>query len=148
MLTYPGPMVYDGQIFLQNESLVKRKPKGIEQGVTTTAAISLWREKYTFADSLAHSGIMTMIDATHAIVHNKVMIMDGETVFTGSFNFARTAEEKNDENLLVIRDKLLGERYRVIWQEQAQHSEIYAGKRRWILLLTSCNRRGTDFDRG
>lgn len=40
------------------------------------------REKYTSADFLAHSGIITMIDAAHAIAHNKVMIIDGETVFT------------------------------------------------------------------
>lgn len=126
MLTYPGPMVYDGQIFLQNESTVKRKPKGIEQGVPTTLAISLWREKYTSADSLAHSGIMTMIDAAHSIAHNKVMIMDGETVITGRFNFAKAVEEKNAQNLLVIRDRFLGSRYRLNWQEQAQHSEVYA----------------------
>jgi phosphatidylserine/phosphatidylglycerophosphate/cardiolipin synthase-like enzyme len=27
------------------------------------------------------------IDAVHAIAHNKIMIIDGETVITGSFNF-------------------------------------------------------------
>ena len=69
-----------------------------------------------------------MIDAAHAIAHNKVMTIDGETVVTGSFNFTRAAEEKNAENLLEIRDKFLGARYRVNWQEQAQHSEVYAGK--------------------
>jgi phosphatidylserine/phosphatidylglycerophosphate/cardiolipin synthase-like enzyme len=31
------------------------------------------------------------------------MIIDGETVITGSFNFTKAAEENNAENLLVIR---------------------------------------------
>jgi len=56
------------------------------------------------------------------------MIIDGETVITGSFNFTRAAEEKNAENLLAIRDKNLAVRYAENWQEHAQHSEVYAGK--------------------
>ncbi len=85
-------------------------------------------EKYTSADLLAHSGIITMIDAAPAIAHNRVMIIGGETVFTGSFNFARAAEEKNAETLFVIRDKFLAARYTGIWQEHVQHSEVHAGK--------------------
>ena len=58
------------------------------------------------------------------------MIIDGETVITGSFNFTKAAEEKNAENLLVIQDKNLAERYTENWQEHAQHSEVYSGKGR------------------
>lgn len=61
----------------------------------------------------------------YAIAHNKVMVIDGETVITGSFNFTKAAEENNAENLLIIRDKKLGERYTKNWQEHAQHSEVY-----------------------
>ncbi len=57
------------------------------------------------------------------------MIVEGETVLTGSFNFAKAAEEKNAEKVLVIRDKNLTERYAEIWQEHAQYSEIYAAGR-------------------
>jgi phosphatidylserine/phosphatidylglycerophosphate/cardiolipin synthase-like enzyme len=87
-------------------------------------------QKYSSADFLANSGIPTKIDTVHAIAHNKVMVIDGETVITGSFNFTRAAEEKNAENLLVIRDKALAAKYLKNWQEHAQHSEVYAGKRR------------------
>jgi phosphatidylserine/phosphatidylglycerophosphate/cardiolipin synthase-like enzyme len=58
------------------------------------------------------------------------MIIDGETVITGSFNFTKAAEENNVENLLVIRDKNLAERYIKNWQEHAQHSEVYTGRGR------------------
>jgi len=50
-----------------------------------------------------------MIDAAHAISHNELMIVDSETVVTESFNFTRAAEEKNAENLLIIKDKDLAE---------------------------------------
>ena len=52
-------------------------------------------EKYSEADFLKHSGIPTVIDAQHAIAHNKVIIIDGYVVLTGSFNFSRAAEEHN-----------------------------------------------------
>ena len=85
-------------------------------------------EKYSSATFLYNSGIPTKIDAQHAIAHNKVMVIDGETVITGSFNFTRAAEENNSENLLVIHDKKLAERYIKNWQEHERHSEVYVGR--------------------
>jgi phosphatidylserine/phosphatidylglycerophosphate/cardiolipin synthase-like enzyme len=87
-------------------------------------------QKYSSADFLANSGILTRIDAAHAIAHNKVMIIDSEIIITGSFNFSRAADEKNAENLLIIRDKALGEKYIENWREHAGHSEVYKGKGR------------------
>lgn len=49
-------------------------------------------QKYSSATFLLNVGIPVKIDAQHAIAHNKVMIIDGETVITGSFNFTRAAE--------------------------------------------------------
>ncbi len=57
-------------------------------------------EKYSEADFLVNAGIPTFIDAQHPIAHNKVMVIDGQTVITGSFNFTRAADEGNAENLL------------------------------------------------
>ena len=51
-------------------------------------------EKYSSADFLANQGVPTMIDATHAIAHNKVIIIDGETVLTGSFNFTKAGKRR------------------------------------------------------
>jgi phosphatidylserine/phosphatidylglycerophosphate/cardiolipin synthase-like enzyme len=87
-------------------------------------------DQYSSAIFLFNAGIPTKIDAKHAIAHNKVMIIDGETVITGSFNFTKAAEEKNAENLLVIKDKKLAERYIKNWQEHVQHSEDYPGRGR------------------
>jgi phosphatidylserine/phosphatidylglycerophosphate/cardiolipin synthase-like enzyme len=42
-------------------------------------------EKYSSADFLANQGVPTKIDAAHAISHNKVMVIEGESVITGSF---------------------------------------------------------------
>jgi phosphatidylserine/phosphatidylglycerophosphate/cardiolipin synthase-like enzyme len=84
------------------------------------------KEKYTEATFLYNQGIPVKIDAKHGIAHNKVMVIDGETVVTGSFNFTKQAEERNAENLLVIRDRKLAELYTKNWQEHAGHSQGYS----------------------
>ena len=79
---------------------------------------------------LTNLGIPVKRDAQHAIVHGKIVIIDGETVITGSFNFTKRAEENNAENLLVIHDRKLAERYTKNWQDHERHSEVYRGRGR------------------
>ena len=81
--------------------------------------------KYSEADFLKNNGIATLIDARHAIAHNKVMIIDDYLVITGSFNFTKAAEEHNAENLLVISDPALAKQYIGNWQAHEEHSEPY-----------------------
>ena len=85
-------------------------------------------EKYSSLDFLYHAGIPTWVDARHGIAHNKVMILDGKVVITGSFNFTKSAEESNAENLLIIRDKVLARLYLANWQTHREHSQQYLGK--------------------
>ena len=85
-------------------------------------------EKYSSADFLANQGVPMMIDANHAIAHNKVIVIDGETVVTGSFNFTKAAQEKNAENLLIIRDPALAAQYTQNWDAHRQHSQPYVGR--------------------
>jgi phosphatidylserine/phosphatidylglycerophosphate/cardiolipin synthase-like enzyme len=87
-------------------------------------------QKYSSATFLYNHGIPVKVDAQHAIAHNKVMIIDGETVITGSFNFTKAAKENNAEKLLVIHGKKLAERYRKNWQEHERHSEVYGERGR------------------
>jgi phosphatidylserine/phosphatidylglycerophosphate/cardiolipin synthase-like enzyme len=79
-------------------------------------------QKYTSASFLLNSGIPTYIDARHAIAHNKIIIIDRAVVITGSFNFTKAAEEKNAENLLIIRSKELAKPYHENWQRHREHS--------------------------
>ena len=86
-------------------------------------------EKYSEADFLVHSGIETWIDAEHRIAHNKVMVIDGQIVITGSFNFTKSAETGNAENLLVIRCPELAQKYTEKWKNHEKHSMVYESKR-------------------
>ncbi len=109
------------------KALINARKRGVKIEVVLDK--SQRREKYTSADFIAHAGIPTFIDAQHAIAHNKIMIIDRTTLITGSFNFTKAAEEKNAENMVMIKgNKTLVDRFIRNFEDHKGHSEIYQGK--------------------
>lgn len=50
------------------------------------------------------------------LMHQKFSVIDRKTVFTGSYNWTRSADNSNDENLLLFRDAgPLAEEYRKVF---------------------------------
>jgi phospholipase D len=47
-----------------------------------------------------------------AISHNKIILVDGNIVLTGSYNYSENAEHKNAENMLEITDPALAAIYK------------------------------------
>ena len=80
---------------------------------------------YSRMSDIVDEGIPTYIDSQHAIAHNKVMIIDKETVITGSFNFTYAAENKNAENVIIIKSTDLAKSYLTNFREHRSHSELY-----------------------
>lgn len=105
------------------EALVKAKARGVDVRVILDK--SQRTEKYSGATFLTNGGVPILIDNNHAIAHNKVMVLDDEVAITGSFNFTRAAQERNAENVLVLRDKALSAQYTENWHKHAAHSESY-----------------------
>lgn len=103
------------------EALLRAHQRGVRVRVILDR--SQRTQKYSSADFLLNAGIETLIDAEHAIAHNKIMVIDGVTVLTGSFNFTKAAQERNAENLLIIRDPELAKRYLTNWESHKSHSE-------------------------
>ena len=79
--------------------------------------------KYSEYWRLKKAGIPVRNDTNRYLMHNKVMIVDGLIVLTGSFNWSRSAEERNDENLVVIRSEhiasLYTEVFMKVWKESS-----------------------------
>jgi phosphatidylserine/phosphatidylglycerophosphate/cardiolipin synthase-like enzyme len=83
------------------KALLEAHKRGVK--VVTVLDKSQRSAKYTSATFLVNAGIPVFIDDKHAIAHNKIIIIDRTTLITGSFNFTKAAEEKNAENLLVMK---------------------------------------------
>jgi phosphatidylserine/phosphatidylglycerophosphate/cardiolipin synthase-like enzyme len=106
------------------QAVVDAKARGIE--VTVILDRSQESERYTSATFLHNHGVPVFIDAEHSIAHNKVILIDADTVITGSFNFTRAAEERNAENLLILHDADLAAKCRANFDAHLAHSRRYS----------------------
>lgn len=70
-------------------------------------------EKYSKSRYLAKQGISIRYSDNPyiMIMHHKFCVIDNEVVITGSYNWTASAGERNNENLLVIRDPPLANRF-------------------------------------
>jgi phosphatidylserine/phosphatidylglycerophosphate/cardiolipin synthase-like enzyme len=81
--------------------LISAKKRGVHVEVILDKSNEV--ERYSDLHIFMHNSLPPLIDAHHAIAHNKVMVIDKKTIITGSFNFTNQAEHENGENLLIIK---------------------------------------------
>ncbi|WP_052285117.1 phospholipase D family protein [Kluyvera genomosp. 1] len=93
----------------QAKDIVEALVRAEIRGVNVRAVIDKRRNRGAVSQkaiTLARvNGIQIRLDDHYHLQHDKVMIIDGKTIETGSFNFAKSAEVANSENVLVIRDE-------------------------------------------
>jgi phosphatidylserine/phosphatidylglycerophosphate/cardiolipin synthase-like enzyme len=94
--------------------LAKAVVKRIEHGVAVRGLFDTRGagSEYSRDDYLAEHGARVFLDQNPYTMHNKVIIIDSDTVITGSYNFTQSAETKNDENALIIHSPAIAGRYR------------------------------------
>lgn len=89
-------------IFLQ------KKAAGVKiEGVFDNCLIP----QYSIFYDLKKAGILALGDGNQALMHHKVMIIDDETVITGSFNFSKSAQNNNNENMLIIKSPAIAKQF-------------------------------------
>ncbi len=79
--------------------------------------------KYSSSNFFKNQKFPLWIDYRPAIAHNKVMILDNSTVITGSFNFTKSAQVRNAENVIIIKSKKLATIYTKDWNNRFKKSE-------------------------
>lgn len=85
------------------KALLDAKKRGVDVAVIVDEDHNGKRKgASTVAGFLKQNGVRVMVATAYKIQHNKVVIVDGETVQTGSLNYSRSAENANAENVLVI----------------------------------------------
>jgi phosphatidylserine/phosphatidylglycerophosphate/cardiolipin synthase-like enzyme len=91
------------------EAMVAQHNAGVEvQGVfEARSAYGIGAE----FERLQDAGIEVHQDGNCYTMHHKVIIIDDETVITGSYNFTKRALDTNDENFVIIDDPALASMY-------------------------------------
>jgi len=84
--------------------IAKAMAARIEKGVKVRAVFDQRQAgtEHSQDDYLAKRGASVRLDDNPYAMHNKVIIIDAKAVVTGSYNFTKSADTQNDENVLII----------------------------------------------
>ena len=88
------------------DALLKKAQDGVDVRIVFDAeqAVSNIGGKYGY---LKDAGLDVRQDTLDGLMHHKVIVVDNQVVVFGSYNFTNNAEDKNDENAVVVYDDSL-----------------------------------------
>lgn len=80
--------------------------KAAKRGVKVDVILDKSQEKATYGPwrALRRDGVRVYFDREHDTANNKIAIVDSKAVITGSYNFTKAAEDKNAENILILKN--------------------------------------------
>jgi phosphatidylserine/phosphatidylglycerophosphate/cardiolipin synthase-like enzyme len=82
------------------DALIAAHRRGLEVRIVLDAERA--GEEDSQSKRLAREGIPTFADAKESKVHSKIMLIDGRTIVTGSYNFAEAQDKRTADNLILI----------------------------------------------
>lgn len=86
------------------EALVAAQKRGVEIRVVVDKERNTGKASKAAMDFVVRNGVALRTNARFHLHHDKTIIVDSLTIQTGSFNYAPSAETKNSENVVVIRE--------------------------------------------
>lgn len=108
------------------QALVDAKGRGVEVRVVVDKKRNLNKPSKKAMDFVVRGGVQLRTNDHYHIHHDKTIIVDGETVQTGSFNYAPSAETLNSENVVVIRGMPeVARQYVAHWQSRWDLGQPY-----------------------
>jgi phosphatidylserine/phosphatidylglycerophosphate/cardiolipin synthase-like enzyme len=75
-------------------------------------------------NTLTAAGASVFRDANPKNMHHKFIVIDSAVVIAGSFNFSVSADNSNDENIVIIRDRDVAAKF------EAEYRRVYEKARR------------------
>ena len=92
-------------------AMIAAKDRGIEVKGVFDKGWDGSNQTYSKYDYLKNAGINILRDANPYRLHDKVLIIDDKIVVTGSYNFTKSANNKNAENILILYNKEIAKNY-------------------------------------
>ena len=102
------------------DALIRAQARGVDTIVILDS--SHFTHKRSVGPRLIAGGVRTVIDDAHKTAHNKVTLIDGRWVLTGSYNYNWNAERRNAENLLILDSPELAKHYEANWDAHYAHT--------------------------
>lgn len=97
------------------QALVAAQKRGVK--VFVVADKDENTKSYTAVTFLANAGVPVRLNSRYAILHSKFMVIDNMHLQLGSFNYTAAAVNRNEENVLLLRNVApLAQQYVVEWK--------------------------------
>jgi phosphatidylserine/phosphatidylglycerophosphate/cardiolipin synthase-like enzyme len=118
-------MAFSFTIDLIGEPMLERAEAGITvRGVFETTGSETEFSYYGDMRDSESANLQVRQDGNPRVMHHKVIIIDRQTVILGSFNFSASANDSNDENIVIVHDptftSFFVEEFNAIWAEAKQ----------------------------
>lgn len=95
------------------QALVRAAKNGVKVQVLLDK--SNRNDKRSAKDLIIQNNLLLRFDSPSGIAHNKILIIDNQTVVTGSYNYSAAAHSRNTENLLILHSPNLAKEYIKNW---------------------------------
>jgi phosphatidylserine/phosphatidylglycerophosphate/cardiolipin synthase-like enzyme len=112
------------------EAMMGRADAGVTlQGVFETVGADTGSSYFPYMAQaeMTTENIAVRTDGNPQIMHHKVIIIDRETVIFGSYNFSDSANNRNDENVIIVHDPAFAgyfvDEFDAVWAEADNPSQ-------------------------
>lgn len=117
------------------KALLRAHQRGVQVQILADGAMVAGSESSKIP-MLAEAGVPVWLETRYSNAHNKIILVDAEAahpvVITGSYNYTWSAQARNAENVLILRDNLpLMERYMANWQRHRRDAAPYIVEKTW-----------------
>ncbi len=122
------------------DELIKAHKRGIDIKVINDATNA--HSKYTIHKELRKSGIKVKTENYAGKMHMKAMFVDGRISIIGSMNFTKSANNKNDENVLIIDNEEIAKYFEktfiYLWEKIPSKYEHFDPRAESLESIGSC----------
>ncbi len=112
--------ISDNEIF---EEIIRAHKRNISVKLLTDNDKSF--DRGSDIEAIHKAGVPVKIDRTDSHMHHKFCIIDKERVLTGSYNWTRSAAERNQENIIISSDAKMAKdfvrEFDRLWEQLADY---------------------------
>jgi phosphatidylserine/phosphatidylglycerophosphate/cardiolipin synthase-like enzyme len=111
------------------ENLCKAHQRGIKVRVLTDKSQSSGRYQIGEMQRLINKWIPIKTNSHNGSMHLKMIISDGKSTIAGSYNLSHSAETKNDELMIFINNRKIGQEWTQVfnnmWHDKSNYQDFY-----------------------
>ena len=109
------------------KALLSAQKRGVDIQIVVDEKGNRSQSSLAAMNLVANAGIALRTNDHYKIQHDKVIIVDGITTETGSFNYSRAAARSNSENAVVVHDDPdLAATFTQHWQSRWEQGTPYS----------------------